>query len=783
MNTGKTARTRDAPGKFGPTEFGPVKYRPIKYGLVKVVLVIAALTAGLVYTFCPRPELTNFTTYSTAYFDRNGVLLRLTLAEDERYRLFEALPDIKPEFVEATILYEDQHYYDHSGVDFPALLRAFWTTYVLKERRVGASTIVMQVARLLWDIPSNRVGGKIHQILRAIQLTRHYSKQEILEAYLNLAPYGRNIEGIGAASLVYFNKKSSELNLVEILTLAVIPQNPGKRNPTSADGYRQLLKARKILFSRWVQHNPNDLDKAKYFSLPLKIRAPEALPFTAPHYINYLQGKISKWDSGRKITTLDSTRQGNIENIVKTYVRARSSSGVDNAAVLVLNYQTMSVVAMMGSADFYNSAIQGQVNGVTAKRSPGSALKPFVYALSMDEGLVHPLSLLKDSPRRYGGFTPENYDKKFLGPISVKDALIQSRNVPAVDLQSKLKSRSFHQFLLDAGISDLREASFYGLALALGGGEVTMLELASLYAALANKGELKPIRFLEKQRGQNSKRILSKEASFLTLDILKDNPAPGELNLNIDSVRQNDIAWKTGTSWGFRDAWAVGISGPYVVLVWVGNFDGKGNETFIGRSAAGPLMFSIFESVFPDQGWRIADIISSETLNLKKLLVCSTTGDLYEKHCPSSEEPWFIPGVSPIKVSGIYRIIPIDKKTGLRACWHRAGITEAKVFEFWPSDFLQVFRQAGISLKTPPKYGAACGMDQKSATGQMPIITSPQNTVEYVVNMDSNGDNLIPLTLYSDPVRLYWLVIETNQQAEQVGKRQFKLNSIEIMMF
>ena len=196
------------------------------------------------------------------------------------------------------------------------------------------------------------------------------------------------------------------------------------------------------------------------------------------------------------------------------------------------------------------------------------------------------------------------------------------------------------------------------------------------------------------------------------------------------------------------------------MLVWVGNFDGKGNDTFIGRSAAGPLMFSIFESVFPDQGWRVADIFSSQTLNLKKLLVCSATGDLYEKHCPSSEESWFIPGVSPIKVSSIYRKIPIDMKTGLRACWHRAGLTEARVYEFWPSDFLQVFNQAGISLKTPPKYAAACSLDQKSATGQMPIITSPQNTVEYVVNMNSNSDNLIPLTATVDPDvdQIFWFV-------------------------
>jgi penicillin-binding protein 1C len=392
----------------------------------------------------------------------------------------------------------------------------------------------------------------------------------------------------------------------------------------------------------------------------------------------------------------------------------------------------------------------------------------------MDEGLVHPLSLLKDSPRRFGGFTPENYDKIFLGPISVKDALIKSRNVPAVDLQSRLRKRSFYQFLQDAGISGLKQESFYGLALALGGGEVTMLELASLYAALANQGVLKPIRSLQKQEGHAGKRILSKEASFLILDILKDNPSPGKLNINIASVMENDIAWKTGTSWAFRDAWAVGISGPYVVVVWVGNFDGKGNNVFVGRSAAGPLMFSIFESIFPDQGWQVEDIISQQSLNLKKLLVCAATGDLYQKHCPSSVESWFIPGVSPIKVSNIYRKIPIDKETGLRACWHRAGVTEVKVYEFWPSDFLRIFNQAGIKLKTPPKYMSGCSMDQKSASGQMPVITSPQNTVEYIVNVNSDEGNLIPLMATVDPDvdQIYWFV-DGKYVGNSIGRQAF----------
>jgi penicillin-binding protein 1C len=231
------------------------------------------------------------------------------------------------------------------------------------------------------------------------------------------------------------------------------------------------------------------------------------------------------------------------------------------------------------------------------------------------------------------------------------------------------------------------------------------------------------------------------------------------LDIRADQSRQNEIAWKTGTSWAFRDAWAAGVSGPYVLVVWVGNFDGRGNDAFVGRYAAGPLMFSIFDSVYPGQGWKVSDTVSTQNLNLKRLLICSASGDLYEKDCPSSQKAWFIPGVSPIKVSDIYRKIPINKKSGLRACWHKEGVSELKVFEFWPSDFLHIYNQAGISLKTPPQYESDCDMDLKSTTGQMPVITSPQSTIEYMVR-ESKDDNLIPFKAIVDPdvTKVHWFV-------------------------
>lgn len=729
-------------------------------GLIAVLLPPIILLVG--YWFVPRPELKNYIPYSTAYFDNNDTLLRLSLASDDRYRLHQPLQSIAPALVQATILYEDQHYYQHGGVDIAALVRAFWNTYILKGRRIGASTISMQVARLRWRISSNNVFGKIHQIARAIQLSRHYSKDEILEAYLNLAPYGRNIEGIAAASLVYFNKKPSRLSLPEALTLAVIPQNPNGRNPATAGGSAELLSARKRLFERWLEDHPKDVSKAVQMELPLTVRTLEDLPFLAPHFVNYVEGRRSQWDSGYVTTSLNLLQQRKLQQGISYYVRTKQSVGINNAAAVLLNYETMSIEAMVGSADFFDNDLQGQVNAATAKRSPGSTLKPFVYALAIDEGLIHPLSLLKDSPRRYDGFTPENYDKRFLGPISVKDALIESRNVPAVDLQSQLREKSFYQFLQEAGIFGLKNESHYGLALALGGGEVSMLELASLYAAVANKGLMKPINVeaTVDDGVSNQKRILSEESSYLILDMLKDNPAPDALTTYGDGVLKNQVAWKTGTSWAFRDAWAVGVSGPYVLVVWVGNFDGKGNDAFVGRTAAGPLMFSLFDGVSDRRGWQVADSVSVEGLNLKKVQVCSKTGDLYEKNCGATVATWFIPGISPIKVSNIYRSIPINKKSGLRACFNQPSLTEMKVYEFWPSDFLHIFNQAGISLATPPSYEANCDLADRGFSGQLPVITSPQATVEYIVRMDSKRDRQIALKAIVDPdvIKVHWFI-------------------------
>jgi penicillin-binding protein 1C len=727
--------------------------RTVGWWLVSVF--IAAILMKLGWWWLPRPDLYGGTPYSTAWFDQKGRLLRLALAADDRYRLKIPLKSVSSVMQQTTLLYEDQNFYGHAGVDLAALLRAAWQTYVVGGRKVGGSTLTMQVARLRYR-HCHDIWGKLAQIARAIQIERHYSKQEILAAYFNLAPYGRNIEGIEAASLIYFNKLASELTLPEAMALSVVPQNPVRRNPTRASGFKALKQARDRLFQRWLAQHPQETIRHGQMALPLMVRSPEAMPFYAPHFVNDLKG-----GPGRVITSLDLNLQKQVETTLTRFVARRREEGINNAAVLLVERHTMEVVALVGSANFYDRTIQGQVNGTSAKRSPGSALKPFVYALALDQGLIHPMTLLKDAPSRYGAYTPENFDQVFLGPVLAKDALILSRNVPAVNLTADLKGGGLYKLLQQAGVKRLREPEFYGLALVLGGAEVTMQELVQLYAMLANGGKLKPLRMMHQEVPPESEiQLLSAEAAFITLDMLRDNPPPNHADLPGSLKKPSWIAWKTGTSYSFRDAWAVGVSNRWVVAVWVGHFNGRGNPAFVGRTAAGPLLFDLLNQLKTHKKKSDRRPLPPPELNLKQVDMCLETGDLPGRYCPHTTPGWFIPGVSPIRVSTVHRAIPIDMATGKRACYFDPRNSRMEVFEFWPSDLARIFQRAGVVRRSPPAYLASCALEQQASRGIAPRIITPSPTVHYTARYGQKQPDPIPFEAVTDAdvETLYWFV-------------------------
>ncbi|WP_218056595.1 penicillin-binding protein 1C [Gilliamella sp. wkB112] len=705
----------------------------------------------------PHPPLSDSLTFSKRYYDDNNHLIRMTLAQDDRYRLWTPLEEISPEIINGLLLHEDQWFYYHVGINPFSLTRAFWATYIGGGNRQGASTITMQLARMHWRLNTKTIGGKLHQIARAIQLELMYSKHDILEAYFNYAPFGRNIESVGAASLIYFNKPASQVNLPEALTLVVLPQSPTYRiDRKTGIASSTLIKARNQLFERWQEQYPVDSNIAALFSQKLVLRQPERLPFSAPHFVNQIIQESNN-DAQEIKTTLDSNLQKILTRQVNNFIERNRLKGIENAAVILVDTQTMKVKALIGSANYFDNTIQGQVNGTLAKRSPGSTLKPFIYALGIDQGILHPRTILKDVATDFGAYTPENFDRNFRGPISATDALIHSRNIPAVTIASNLQQPTFYQFLVNAHIQKLADESHYGLSLVLGGGEVTAQELVGLYAMLANQGNWRPLKFIETAEPVPPQKILSPQAAFMTIDMLKQNTRPQD----VLSKMQNNIipvAWKTGTSWGFRDAWTAGVFGNYAMVVWLGNFDGSGNNAFVGVDAATPLFFNIVDSIkayYPNLREPNRPLPS----NLKRVDICLTSGNLMTQWCKAKGKTWFIPGVSPIKPDTIFRPVMVDNKTGKAVCSpYDLTTSHLEVFEFWPSDLAAIFAKAGIPKKVPPTTSHC--VTTQSYLGEPPKITSPLKNVVYQFRPSKQKNEKISFTANSDgdAKSLYWFV-------------------------
>lgn len=726
--------------------------------------LLAVVFAGI--RLWPHPPLQNWKPTSTAVYDDRGKLLRLVLASDDRYRLWVPLREMSPQLVDAVLLHEDRWFWWHPGFSPYALLRGAFVTYVCHGNRTGGSTITMQLARLLWPLNTRTPFGKLEQIARAVQLELFYPKRQLLEAYLNYAPYGGNVEGAGAASLVYFGKPVRALSLPEALAIAVIPQNPGRfvRHGQAANLAinTRLTASRGRLYARWLQSYPADASLKPLFALPLTMKSVSTLPFEAPHAVEQiLQARqvVGESVAPRLATTLDLDLQHSLERQIGQYIARNSDNGIHNASAILVDTRDMGVKALVGSANYFSRGLHGQVNGTLARRSPGSTLKPFVYALGFDQGVLHPETVLRDVPTAFGPYTPENFDGRFLGPITATDALNRSRNIPAVWISSQLHSPDFYQFLQGAGVGQLASEEHYGLALVLGGGEISMQELATLYAMLANDGVLRPLRFRTTDSQNHGTQLISTEASFMVMSMLGEHVRPDE-STGAQPV-QSSVYWKTGTSWAFRDAWTAGIFGPYVLIVWVGNFDGSGNPAFVGVDAAAPLFFQIVDAVRDESGY-LPERVLHPPAGVKRVEICLATGDLPNRWCPQTGYTWFIPGKSPIHVSTVHRPVLIDDATGLAACPPYTGKrVHEEVYEFWPSDLAQVFAEAGIPRRRPPQNPACANAEAWQATA--PQITSPSRGSAYAMRLAPATRQPIALSAVADADTriLYWFVNES----------------------
>jgi len=727
------------------------RFKQVKKVYKKIVIfrkIPLSLRIGtfLILTILFLPYLTGrsirkHTPSSQAVYDCNGKLLRLSISDDEKYRLWIPLDEMPSDLVKATLLKEDRYFWIHPGVNPFSLVKAFWNTYISKSKKMGGSTLTMQLVRIRHKLKTRTIYGKMYQVYKAFQYELLYTKKDILEAYLNLVPYGGNIEGVGAASLIYFEKEAKQLILPEVLALTVIPQNP------SIIDTEALESSRLRLLDMWAKAYPKDAEKKELYAMPFEMRKQYNLPFLAPHFVETVLR-----DNPEKVnirTTLNLKLQYLLEKQIKNYIREKSEIGIKNASALLVDVRDMSILVSIGSADYFNNEIQGQVNGTRARRSPGSSIKPFIYALAMDQGIVHPKTMLKDSPFGIGGFNPENFDGEFHGPLSVHDALIQSRNVPAVQVAMLLKNPDLYDFLKEADIYVPQEREYYGMSIGLGGTEVTMEDLTRLYAMLANEGILHSLNYLLNSKEEKGERILSRESSFIILDILKDNPRPDQY-YNSEWVKDHlSVHWKTGTSYAYKDAWAVGLFGPYVLAVWIGNFNGIGNPSFVGARAAGPLFFQMIDAI-KSENPDLEQMPIYEYPNIDKVKVCSVSGQIPNLFCPNTVFTWFIPGCSPIKKCEIHRAVPIDVKTGLRVAEEGNPGTKMEVFEFWPSDILKIFQMAGIPRRIPPGFHPSCLQNEKGYNGLPPNITSPQKGLIYHYRTNFHRKESISLTAVSD---------------------------------
>ncbi len=750
--------------------------------LVGTLLLVALI--GIRYW--PRAALAERFSSGQAYTDERGRLLRLTLARDDRYRLWLPLERMPPTLVEAVRLQEDQWFAWHPGVNPFSLVRGAFVTYVGGGNRQGGSTLTMQLARLMYRLNTRSPLGKARQIAAALWLEARYSKHDLLEAYLNAAPYGGNIEGVGAASLIYFQKPVDALTLPEMLTLAVLPQDPSRRlaetsgagtaavaDPAVATLGPSLIAARDRLFVRWKERHPEAAEQDALFRLPMSLRPPTALPFLAPHAVEQLvaEQRFAPRRGNEVRSTIDLRLQKTLERQIAATLKVSRTRGVDNAAALLVDTRDLSVKALVGSADYFDPKISGQVNGSTAKRSPGSTLKPFIYALGIDQGLLHERTVLRDVPSAFGPFTPENFDGRFLGPVTATEALIRSRNIPAVYVASRLTNPTLYDFLRAAGVSRMQSEQHYGLALVLGGGEVTPQELATLYAMLGNRGVLRPLRLRADDPIVDGTRLLSPEASFMVMDMLRQNPRPDDAAEG--QAQRLPVYWKTGTSWGFRDAWTAGIFGPYVLVVWLGHFDGSGNPALIGVEAAAPLFFRIADAIRA-QDPTLAEPPQPPPSHLKQVEVCLASGDLPNSWCRERGRTWFIPGKSPIALSTVHRPVTIDIASGKPACPpYDPKTTRVEVYEYWRSDLAKVFADAGIPRRKPPPLPDCAGTDVGG--GEPPHLTSPLRGAVYTLRQAKLGEEKIAFAASVDAgvSDVFWFVDDAFVGRASAGESLF----------
>ncbi len=750
--------------------------------LVLTCIVLFVLFIALDF-FIPLPiEDFKQRHFAQVVVDKDGQPLRAFPDKQGVWRYPVTLEQVSPLYLQALINYEDRYYYQHFGVNPLALVRAFGQ--FVKNRRIvsGASTLTMQVARILKPHKKS-FSGKLVQIFVALQLEWHYNKQEILTYYVNYAPFGGTIQGVEAASFAYFDKTSLELTVSEAALLAVMPQSPSRfrpdRYPQRAKNARNKLLDRLAEFEVWDNQTISEAKQEEVWA------SYNTHPMIAPLLTRRLINKYPKQSIVH--STIDMSLQTDLEYLLKQY--AATLPEKTSVALVVIDNKNANTLAYIGSADFLNSSRSGHVDMVQAIRSPGSTLKPFIYGLAIDKGLIHSESLLFDVPHSFAGYRPKNFTNKFNGPVSVSQALGRSLNMPAVQVLEKLTPESFYVKLKNAGLDlHLPQNASPNLSIALGGGGVKLEQMVGLFSALGRKGKAVKLKFIQEEDKDKQFHLLSEGSSWIIQNILSQVPLN---SIHSKTVINNlKIAYKTGTSYGNRDAWVLASNNKITIGIWVGRPDGAFMEKNSGRQSAVPLLKKVMNSLPADQ---MVSPQKPDNVNLEK--ICWPLGKKQSmqksEYCHKKRQAYLIDGIAPPTLSDELKLgystelleVTMNSKTAQRvlpSCYPKQIMT--KKIALWPQVLEPWLSLANRRMSLLPKYSLNC--QQYISLTKIEISGVHNHAILY----PSPGSNRLPIVELKvsgvDQQELYWFVNGGLQEStvNDLDLRDLKQGSYHVMV-
>jgi penicillin-binding protein 1C len=741
----------------------------------------------LIWFYFSLPKKLFNTPTSYVIEDANGNLLNATIAADGQWR-FPYNKNVPQKFIDCITTFEDKRFFKHPGVDPVSIGRAVLKNIKNKGVVQGGSTLTMQVIRLSKKNDKRSIWNKLKESILAVRLEMSYSKNEIIALYASNAPFGSNVVGLDAAAWRYYGRSSEKLSWGEMATLAVLPNAPSLVHP--GKNREVLLKKRNMLLDKLVDAGKiekSSCDLAKLESLP-------GQPLPLPQFASHLLQRFKKEKpSETKIkTTIDGALQKNVAAIIQQHQSILKGNGINNACAIVLDVETGNTVAYVGNIyDPFNKEMESDVDVIAAPRSPGSALKPILYAAMLSDGLILPNSIIPDIPTQIGSYAPQNFDLDYDGAVPANRALARSLNIPAIKLLQQYKYQRFYETLQQCGITTLnRSADTYGLSLILGGCEVTAWDIAGFYASMArtlnhhtkNYGKIKPEDFHAPnyrttdngQRTTNSKPLttnipLDATSIYFTFQAMQEVMRPGEEGLWQQFTSSQKIAWKTGTSFGFRDGWAIGITPKNVVAVWVGNTDGEGRPGLIGIQTAAPILFDIFR-LLPNVSWFV-----KPKYNFSFVPVCRQSGYRANIDCPNVDTLFMPPNGTKVPQCVYHKIIHLDVTGTFRVteqCENPSVMQHKSWFILTPA-MEYYYKQKNADYKTLPPFKAGC---EFAETGKVMEIIYPQADAKIYVPLEVSGEKgktVFTATHRRSSAKIFWSLddnfIGTTQNFHQMG--------------